>query len=340
LEKKVTLKELAKILNVSVATVSKALNDSYDISEETKIRVKKKAKELNYVPNIIAQSLKLKKSFSLGVIIPNITDEFFARAVHGITKEAKENRYKTLISISNEELQSEIESVDIFLNSNIDGLLISLASETQTKNQYEHIKKIQDQGIPIVLFDRVTDAVDCDKITIDDFKSAYDATYFLLRKGCKNIIFLSTISHTSVCELRKRGYEQALKDSKIKVGATRFLEVTHENLEFELKSFLEVEEVDGILGADEYSAVASLHLVQNLGYRVPDQISVIGFTNGSLTKFTVPSLTAISQHSELMGKNAVQTLLSRIQKGYLDQEIQHKIVQTDLIQRKSTPTKS
>jgi LacI family transcriptional regulator len=340
LQQKVTLKELAKVLNVSVATVSKALNDSYDISEETKIRVKKKAKELNYVPNIIAQSLKLKKSFSLGVIIPNITDEFFARAVHGITKEAKENNYKTLISISNEELQSEIESVDTFLNSNVDGLLISLASETQMKNKYEHLKKIREQNIPIVLFDRVTDEIDCDKITIDDFKSAYDATYFLLRKGCKNVVFLSTISNTSVCELRKKGYTQALRDSKIKVGATRFLEVTHENLEIELKDFLDREEVDGILGADEHSAVAALHLVQNLGFKVPSQISVIGFTNGSLTKFTVPSLTAISQHSELMGKIAVQTLLTRIKKGYLDKEKEHTIVQTDLIQRKSTRSNS
>ncbi|MDZ7612757.1 MAG: LacI family DNA-binding transcriptional regulator [Flavobacteriaceae bacterium] len=127
MEEKVTLKELARILGVSIATVSKALNDNYDISEGTKERIRAKAKEMNYVPNVIAQSLKLKRTFNLGVIIPNITDYFFARALRGITKEAKENKFKVVISISNEELQNEVDSVNLLLNSRVDGILMSLS---------------------------------------------------------------------------------------------------------------------------------------------------------------------------------------------------------------------
>lgn len=340
MNEKVTLKELARILNVSIATVSKALNDSYDISEETKERVKKKAKELNYVPNVIAQSLKLRKTFTLGVVVPNITDEFFARAINGITKEAKTNNYKVIIIISNEEIKSEVEGINTLLNSNVDGILISLASETQMLQKYDHIQNILDRNVPLVMFDRVTDEIRCDKVTIDDFKSAYDATTFLIRKNCKNFLFMTGISDTSVCELRKKGLEQALLDSKVKVGESLVLSVRNEEyIEAKLKKTLDTHKIDAILCSDEHTAVASLHVVQRLGYKVPDDISVIGFTNSSLTRYTLPSLTAISQHSEKMGKTAVQIMMHRIYKGTSNKDYVLKIIQTDLIERKSTKHK-
>ena len=337
LEDKVTLKELARILGVSIATVSKALNDNYDISEETKVRIRAKAKELNYVPNVIAQSLKLKRTFNLGVIIPNITDYFFARALRGITKEAKENKFKVVISISNEELQNEVDSVNLLLNSRVDGILMSLSSETQLLEQYGHLKKVIQSDIPLVLFDRVTDAVKCDKVTIDDYKSAYDATFFLIRKGCRNIAFLSSIYKTSVCALRKKGYSQALADSKLNIGKPVFVDVqADDTIERRIAEFLESNKIDAIIAAEEHFAVASLHVVQNLGYKVPQDISVIGFTNGAFNKYTIPALTSINQHSDTMGKTATKLLISRLKNGKEKNDFEHVIIQTDLMERKST----
>lgn len=337
LEEKVTLKELARILGVSIATVSKALNDNYDISEETKERIRAKAKEMNYVPNVIAQSLKLKRTFNLGVVIPNITDYFFARALRGITKEAKENKFKVVISISNEELQNEVDSVNLLLNSRVDGILMSLSSETQLLEQYNHLKKVIQNEIPLVLFDRVTDAVKCDKVTIDDYKSAYDATFFLIRKGCRNIAFLSSIYKTSVCALRKQGYSQALSDSKLNIGKPVFVDVLPDDtVEERISEFLESHKIDAILAAEEHSAVASLHVVQNLGYKVPQDISVIGFTNGAFNKYTIPALTSINQHSETMGRTATKLLINRLNKSKPKTDFEHVIIQTDLMERKST----
>lgn len=337
LEEKVTLKELARILGVSIATVSKALNDNYDISEETKERIRAKAKEMNYVPNVIAQSLKLKRTFNLGVIIPNITDYFFARALRGITKEAKENKFKVVISISNEELQNEVDSVNLLLNSRVDGILMSLSSETQLLEQYSHLNKIIQSEIPLVLFDRVSNAVKCDKVTIDDYKSAYDATFFLIRKGCRNIAFLSSIYKTSVCALRKQGYSQALADSKLNIGKPVFVDVLPDDtVEERISEFLESNKIDAILAAEEHSAVASLHVVQNLGYKVPQDISVIGFTNGAFNKYTIPALTSINQHSETMGRTATKLLVNRLKKGKEKSDFEHVIIQTDLMERKST----
>ena len=198
----VTLKHLAEQLNVSVSTVSKALHDSDEISPETIERVKALAKYLNYKPNKVAISLKQSKTNTIGVIIPNILNHFFAKALYAIEKEASNKGYSIITCVSNEDKSKEINSLQLLSDGSVDGFIMSIAEGSQVTNDFEHIDTILRQNIPVVLFDRVSDDLGCDKVIIDDFGAAYEATKHLLSEGRKHIILVSDIHNLSVGKLR------------------------------------------------------------------------------------------------------------------------------------------
>src|SRR5690606_20126656 len=206
----VTLKQLAKELNVSISTVSKALNNSKEIGDDTTKRVKELAELYNYKPNKVALSLKQNKTKTIGVIIPDILNHFLAKVLFGIEREAALHGYNIITCISNESLDQEKESLQLLANGSVDGFILSVAQETQIKNEVNHFKEAISLGLPIVMFDRVAHDVLCDKVIVDDFDAVYKATKMLLLEGRKNIAFISSIDDLSVGKLRERGYNKAI----------------------------------------------------------------------------------------------------------------------------------
>jgi LacI family transcriptional regulator len=210
---KSTLKQIALEFGVSISTVSKALSDSPEISQATKIKIQEYAALQHYKPNSIAKSLKNQSTKTLGVIIPNILNPFFAKVFSGIEKVALAKGYNVITGISNESLAKEQQVMDMLNNGSIDGFIVAIAEETQSQKNYKHFKDIMNSGTPIVMFDRVADGINCDKVVVDDFDSAYHATSHLIQLQCKNIVLLSTIPNLSVGKLRYEGYEKALTDA-------------------------------------------------------------------------------------------------------------------------------
>jgi LacI family transcriptional regulator len=206
----ITLKYLAKQLNVSVSTVSKALSNSDEISKDTIEKVKKLAKELNYQPNKVALSLKQSQTKTIGVIIPNILNRFFARALFGIQNEATKLGYSIITCVTNEQLDKEQESISILSNGSVDGFILAVSEETLVSNSTAHIQTLITNNLPLVMFDRNLSNVDCNKVVIDDFKTAYDLTEMLIKKGRRAFAFISTIEDLNVGKLRRKGFEQAI----------------------------------------------------------------------------------------------------------------------------------
>jgi len=333
MEKRCTLKDLAKILNLAVSTVSKAINNSPEISKLTKIKVQNTALLYNYTPNKSAQNLKSKRTKTIGVIVPDLLSHFFAMAIHGIETEASSKGYKIIICLSNESKEKESESIKTLINGSVDGLIISLSKETQITGDYGHFEDTIKYNFPIVLFDRTFERMICDKISINDQLAAKEATEHLLKTGCQNIIFLSTISGTSVGEKREMGYLDGLKNTGIQ-SCILNIENYHSFEKLLLQQLRDIK-VDGIVAADELSAISTIKYALKNSFKIPEDISVIGFTNGVLAENYVPSLTVVDQQATEQGTMAANTLIKRLETKIPIEPMYHTL-KTSIIQRQST----
>lgn len=333
----VTLKQLAEQLNVSVSTVSKALHNSDEISKETIQRVKELAKHLNYQPNKMALSLKSSKTKTLGVIIPNILNHFFAKALYAIEMEASKQGYNIITCVSNESLSKEKNSIRLLSNGSVDGFIMSIAEETQKKDLTEHVEVLLKQNIPIVLFDRVADHITCDKVIIDDFGAAYEATNHLLGEGRKHIVLISNIHELSVGKLRVNGYLKALSEAKDYKGEPVIISVTKDDCLEDVidQLFTTNSTTDGILSIDNISGVVALHKALKKGYDVPKDLSIIGFSDDNVLPFTEPKLSTISQHTFDIGQTAVKLLIDRLNKKSPETAI-IETIKTKLVLRETT----
>ncbi|WP_299548339.1 LacI family DNA-binding transcriptional regulator [Seonamhaeicola sp.] len=338
MKKRITLKHIANEFNVSIATVSRALSDSHEISAKTREKIQQYAKEHNYKPNSVALSLLNKKTKTIGVIIPTLLNHFFVKVFSGVEQIANEKGYNVIIIISHGEMKKEIESANMLEKGTVDGLLISVTEETQSKQHFNHLKEfIQDAG-PIVMFDRVSDSVECDKIIVDDFNCAYNATEHLIKTGCKNIVIISVLDDLGIVTLRINGYKQALKDHGIEVNEKLILLVKKEyDFETEVKTLLDYNAIDAIIGLEEYSTIESMFIAKSRGYKIPEDISFIGYTNGNLFKYVNPSITCINQHAVYIGKKATEKLIERIEQNDNSESVyETKIIKTSLVLRNST----
>jgi LacI family transcriptional regulator len=335
---KATLKQIAKELNVSVSTVSKALNDSPEISEQTKIKIKEYAKLKNYKPNIIGLNLKNRKTKTIGVIIPNILNSFFAKVFSGIEKVADSKGYNVITCISNESLEKEINTMEMLSNGTIDGFILSISEEAQKEHEYNHFKDIINDGTPIVMFDRIADDVDCDKVVVDDFDSALNATQHLIDLGCKNIALVSSVDNLSVGKLRADGYLKALEINKIPVNENIILRTDSEDdLKEKIEYILDHNKVDGIFALEENDSVAALRIGLKKGYRIPEDISIIGFADGILASRRLsPSLTTVSQHGIEIGEEAAKLLIDRLEHKEENKPYETIVIKTILKEREST----
>lgn len=332
----VTLKQLAKELNVSISTVSKALNNSEEIGEETIKRVKELAELYNYKPNKVALSLKQNKTKTIGVIIPDILNHFLAKVLFGIEREAALHGYNIITCISNESLDKEKEGLQLLANGSVDGFILCLSQETQVKNEVAHFKKTIAQGLPIVMFDRVAHDVLCDKVIVDDFEAVFNATKLLLDEGRKNIAFISGIDDLSVGKLRERGYNKAILEYSDQRHLT--LKISKiDDYQSNIKSFFENNTIDGIISADNASGVISINTATSLGLKVPKDVSVIGFSSNYIANHSIPRLTSIRQHAKDIGANAAQLLIRRLQsKNPTENDVTTRIIKTSLIKNGST----
>ena len=338
MRRKVTLKQIAKELDVSISTVSKSLRDSPEISEDTRLKVQAFAKLYNYKPNNIALSLKNKKTKTIGIIIPEIVHHFFATVISGIEQVANECGYNVIVCLSDESFDKEVINMEMLANGSTDGFIMSLSKETQQKKDFHHLQEVINQGMPVVLFDRISNDILCDKVIIDDQLAAYEATNFLISKGLKKIALLTTVDYVSVGKLRTDGYLNVLHDHGIEVDESLIIRIEDtEHCDEKINELLENKSVDAILAVNELFAVTAIKLAMTKGIKIPEDLSVVAFTDGIISKYSTPTITTISQNGIKMGRKAAEMLIKRLELE--DEEDEHyktEIIETNLIIREST----
>ncbi|MFT3795066.1 LacI family DNA-binding transcriptional regulator [Flavobacterium sp.] len=340
MKRKVTLKQIAKELDVSISTVSKSLRDSPEISEDTRQKVQAFAKLYNYKPNLIALSLKNRKTKTIGIIIPEIVHHFFATVISGIEHVANEHGYNVMVCLSDESFDKEVINMEMLANGSIDGFILSLSKETQHKKDFHHITEVINQGMPVVMFDRVTNDILCDKVIIDDNLAAFNAVQQLINKDFKKIALITTVDYVSVGKLRTDGYIKALKNNDRKVDDNLILKIEDiEHCDEPIEALLANHDLDAVFAVNELFAVTAIKAAKKLGKKVPEDLSVIGFTDGIISKYSSPSITTVSQNGIKMGGKAAQMLIDRLESE--DEEEEHyktEVIETHLVLRESTPT--
>jgi len=343
MKKKVTLKQIARELDVSISTVSKSLRNSLEIGEETRLKVQAFAKFYNYKPNNIALSLKNRKTKTIGIIIPEIVHYFFSTVINGIEHVANENGYSVIICLSDDSFDKEVLNMELLANGSIDGFIMSLSKETQQKEDFHHISEVINQGMPVVMFDRVTDDILCDKVIIDDEKAAYEAVQSLIDKGRKKIALVTTVDYVSVGKLRTDGYTKALLDNNIPFDENLFIKIENiDNCEIKIGNLLEDKAIDAVFAVNELFAVTTIKTANKIGIKVPEDLAVIAFTDGIISKYSTPTITTVSQRGMEMGKVAAKILIERLESEeeelVEDQEEVYKtvVIETRLIEREST----
>ncbi|MEO9661233.1 LacI family DNA-binding transcriptional regulator [Maribacter dokdonensis] len=335
---KITLKDIARELDVSISTVSKALKNSKEISKETKDKIKAFAKFYNYRPNNIALSLKNKRTKNIGVVIPDIVHHFFTTVFRGIEKYANAMGYNVIVCISDESYDKEVINMEMLANGSIDGFILSLSAETQKKNDFTHLKELLDQGIPIVLFDRITSEIDCDKVILNDFEAAGDSVTHFVKAGAKKIALITTEKYFNVSESRKEGYLAALKLNNMALDDRLILTLPHDRDNTNLiTEFFQNNDVDAVLCVNEIFAIQCMSILQHIGFNIPEDISIIGFTDGILSKFSSPKLSTVAQHGEKMGELAAKLLIQRMESVELVEEpFKTEVINATLVKRGST----
>ena len=330
----VTIKDIARALGISPSTVSRALKDHPDISVETKKAVNKLAKELSYQRNAIALSLKHSRTFTIGVIIPETIHYFFSSVISGIEDVAYEAGYNIMICQSNELYDRELSNANMLYSNRVDGLLVSLAKETI---DYSHLKFFQDNNIPVVFFDRGTDAFPCDQVLIDDYSAAFKITDYLIERGHSRLVHLAAPQHLHIGYNRKKGFEDALKKHGLPFSEEQV--ILADNFE---TAFVVVDNLiktnnlpNGIFAVNDLTALGAMKALKKHNINIPEDIGLAGFGNGQNAILTDPPLTTIDQNGCEMGKIATQLLLQRIKSGLDNFTPERHIIATELIIRES-----
>ena len=334
---RITLKKIAKEFDVSISTVSKALKDSHEISEEMRGKIKAFADFYNYKPNSLALQLRNQKTSVIGVIIPEIVHHFFSTVIDGIEQYAINKGYNVMVCLSNESYQKEVSNFNVLTNGSVDGLIVSIARETQENQNFKHFEALIKDDFPLVLFDRVIDDLKCDKVIIDDVGGAYKAVNHLIDIGSKRIALLTTQDYITVGCLRKDGYKKALSRAGFDIDQKLIYKLNdNEDLYKQIEKVINVPNPpDAILAVNEIYAANALLIARERGLAIPEDIAIIGFTSGLISEFTYPPLTSVVQHGYLMGQQAAELLIDRIEHT-APSDFQKEVISPNLKIRKST----
>ena len=334
--KQMNIKALARELNLSVSTISKALRDSYEISESTKQRVMQLAEKLNYKPNPYASSLRGKKSRNIGVVIPEVADSFFSLAINGIESIVKEKGYHVLICLTHEDFESEQAILKEFQSGRVDGVLMSVSSETDAGG---HIHELREQDVPIVLFDRVLKEVPAARVITDDMESGYKATKHLIDNGCRRVAFLGLSKKLSISNDRLKGYEKAMHEYGWRIGKKDVVTCTtdqQQNIRAVKKLLQQPNRPDGIVASVEKLAPVVYQACNEESLRIPQDVKVVCFSNLEIAAMLHPSLTTITQPAYEMGQKAAAMLMRLLDKKPVQTADMEVIIPSKLVRRGST----
>ncbi|PSL07302.1 LacI family DNA-binding transcriptional regulator [Cecembia rubra] len=334
-----TIKDIARELNVSSSTVSRALKDYPGISDETKKRVKEMAEKLNYRPNAVALSLRKSKSFTIGVVIPEVVHFFFSTVISGIEEVAYKNGYNVILCQTNEKLEREISSVETMLSNQIDGLLVSYSKET---TDFSHFIKLMEMELPIVFFDRTPNIENTVNVTVNDFNGGYQATKHLIDQGYRKILHLAGPSNLTISKKRKEGYLAALNEAGIPVDEKLIVEcpIANEKESFEscVQLFKDADNrPDAIFAHHDIVAAGAMLAVKSLGLKIPEEVGVVGFSNWQFASMIDPPLTSVMQPGSKIGEKATQILLEMINNKVINPlNMEDLVLDTELLIRKSS----
>ena len=316
--RRASITDLAKTLGLSPSTISRALSDHDDVSEATKARVRKLAEELHYQPNQLAAALRRGHSNTLGVLVPHITGNFFPQVVHGIATEAAKLGYNLMICQSNEDARQEQKNLDLLMNAQVEGILVSLANTTQ---DIRHFEELRQQDVPLVFFDRTVDDFqghNISSVVVDDYQGAYQAVSHLIEQGCTRIAHLTGPLNLSINKNRHQGYRDALTAHGLPVveDLVVFCEMTQKGGNQALRQLLKLRQrPDAVFCSNDLAAVGALQVVKSHRLRVPQDVAIVGFSNEVFASLTEPMLSSVDQRCEQMGKTAVQLLQKMLKSG-------------------------
>lgn len=336
----VTLRDIAKALNLSASTVSRALTDNYQIGGATKKRVLDYAKQHHYVPNRMARGLKEGKSRSIGVIVCAIDNSFVAQMLDGIDKFYTELGYQVIIMQSKESYDQEMACINLLYAGGIDGLLISPSYQT---TDFSYLNELQNAGLPIVLFDRLSDGINTHKVAADHFMGAYNATTHLVNRGFKSIAHINSNTQLNMATARFDGYKKALSDAGLPIRneLIKFFDTTSQsvlikNLEVAIHELMSLtQKPDAIFTATDLLSTRCLVVLKQMKYKIPQDVALIGFSNTDLANVLYTPLSTINQPAFEIGKLAAEKLLSLINsKGEVTYET--FLLATELQEREST----
>ncbi len=332
----ITIIDIARELNLSKSTVSRALRDSYDVNPETRQRVLRLARKLDFEPNVIAKSLREQKTFNIGVVIPSFLIPFYSTAIGGIQEVVSTSGFNVMTCQSNESYETEVFNVNSLLKSRVDGLLISPSKHTR---QYDHIRKFVQKGLPVVMFNRITEDLDLPSVTVNDYRGAYNATEYLIKRGCRNIAHISGPKTLLLCNQRKSGYIDCLKSHNLAVNEKWIFESDF-SMESGVAAAVELLKLstlpDAVFCICDSVAIGAMMTFKKRGIRIPSDISIMGFTNDSFASVVDPSLTTISQPISEIGRKAAELLLLQLQRKFNKWDNRHIVLETSLVVREST----
>lgn len=338
-KKRTTIKDIANVLNISAAAVSKALHNDSRISKQTKEDVKRVAKELNYQPNHLASALRKGKSNLVGVIVPRTNSNFFSSVIENMEAVLDKAGYNIIITQSKESFKKECKNIDTLLYTQVDGIIASMANETTDLSYYE---KIKSKGIPLILFDRGENDLNVDYVGINDYDSSHMIVEHLVEKGCKRIAHIGGYRRTRIFNNRIRGYIDALTKHNLPLDQNLLTEssLTLEDGREMMQKFLQLEQrPDAVYVASDYAALGALQVLNENNINVPEDICLIGFGNEPFTSFVKPTISTVNQHSAEIGKIAAETFLSRINDKNWKPSLNKNILKSELIVRESSDKK-
>ena len=336
----ISIIDIAKELGISKSTVSRALSGHPSVKEKTRIAVLERAEKLDYQRNALALSLANKKTLLVGILVPEIMSSFFPSVIKGAEEFFEAEKYKCIICHSNENYEREVENVKLLLSQQVDGIIASHSKETRN---FDHFKLVQRRGIPLVMFNRVTDLLDTPKVVVDDYEAAFHAVEHLIKRGRKRIAHLAGPDSLINSKLRLQGYLDALKKHKLPIDNNLVIsyDLSLEKVKIYVQHFLTLTpRPDALFCMNDPTAIAAMRVIKQNKLRIPQDIAVVGFSNDLSSELVDPALTTMAQPTFDLGREAARLVLKEINNDGNNEEVKsnHKtvVLKTQLLIREST----
>lgn len=334
----ITMKDIARDLGVSVATVSRALKDSPRISEAKRREIQEYAREHNFLPNVIAETLRksrVQPNKVIGVIVPQFIHYYFASILKGVEEEASRRGYRIMVAQSDDRYEREVEICKSFYANKCCGIIVSMAKNT---TKYDHFQKLIDMGIPLVFYDRICTGVNASRVVVDDYMGAYTAVTHLIDTGCRKIAYYGMVQSMEIDKNRFNGYEDALRKHGLKPNPD-WLRKCDNRADAEVVTpeiLAQPDHPDAFFAINDDTAIGILYSAKKMGFDVPDEISICGFTNGNRAKACNPMLTTVEQRGVMVGEEAANILIGQVEGSLPMDKVEKRVVRTRLIIRGTT----